>query len=158
MSATTAKVATECARRLRLDETQTYVLLRRALDESEMPRPSEATEEVVREVMRFYFRERLGTIKCAHALLSRTSGDASSGADGDAWERAVTKERWATAAPGARVCHPREEHLAPLFVAAGAAGGERGYSVVCSTWLETVSSSVTRVESSSILCCFSFSC
>ena len=91
VSATTAKVATECARRLRLDETQTYVLLRRALDESEMPRPSEATEEVVREVMRFYFRERLGTIKCAHALLSRTSGDASSGADGDAWERAVTK-------------------------------------------------------------------
>ena len=56
-----------------------------------MARPNEATEEVVREVMRFYFRERLGTIKCAHALLSRTSGDAASGADGDAWERAVTK-------------------------------------------------------------------
>ncbi|HEX3984067.1 MAG TPA: class III extradiol ring-cleavage dioxygenase, partial [Acidisoma sp.] len=30
------------------------------------------------------------------------------------------------AAPGARICHPREEHLIPLMVAAGAAGADRG--------------------------------
>lgn len=29
-------------------------------------------------------------------------------------------------APFAQFCHPRAEHLAPLFVAAGAAGGDRG--------------------------------
>ncbi|GBQ31412.1 aromatic ring-opening dioxygenase catalytic subunit LigB [Gluconacetobacter azotocaptans DSM 13594] len=32
---------------------------------------------------------------------------------------------WASA-PGARVCHPREEHLLPLMFAAGAAGADRG--------------------------------
>jgi len=30
-------------------------------------------------------------------------------------------------APGARDCHPRSEHLVPLFVAAGAAGADRGH-------------------------------
>jgi aromatic ring-opening dioxygenase catalytic subunit (LigB family) len=34
-------------------------------------------------------------------------------------------ESW-TAAPDALFCHPRAEHLAPLFVVAGAAGGDRG--------------------------------
>ncbi len=29
-------------------------------------------------------------------------------------------------APGARICHPREEHLLPLMVAAGAGEGEKG--------------------------------
>ena len=29
-------------------------------------------------------------------------------------------------APAARECHPREEHLIPLMVAAGAAGTDRG--------------------------------
>lgn len=33
--------------------------------------------------------------------------------------------RWATA-PAARACHPREEHLIPLMVAAGAAGADAG--------------------------------
>jgi aromatic ring-opening dioxygenase catalytic subunit (LigB family) len=33
--------------------------------------------------------------------------------------------RW-TEAPGARACHPREEHLLPLMVAAGAAGCDLG--------------------------------
>jgi aromatic ring-opening dioxygenase catalytic subunit (LigB family) len=35
---------------------------------------------------------------------------------------------WA-AAPSARACHPREEHLLPLMVAAGAAGADRGRAV-----------------------------
>ena len=53
-----------------------------------MPRPTEATEEVVREVMRFYFRERLGTIKCAaHAFSARArrTTSASTAKDGDEW-------------------------------------------------------------------------
>jgi len=29
-------------------------------------------------------------------------------------------------APQARMCHPREEHLLPLMVIAGAAGADRG--------------------------------
>ena len=92
MSATTASVAEACAKRLCLDETQAYVLLRRTLKECDMPRPTEATEEVVREVMRFYFRERLGTIKCAHTLLARSAGtSAATTKDGDAWEGAVRK-------------------------------------------------------------------
>lgn len=52
--------------------------------------------------------------------------DATCGENGDASSREPRLERWATDAPGARACHPREEHLAPLFVAAGAASGERG--------------------------------
>ncbi len=35
-------------------------------------------------------------------------------------------ERW-TEAPDARLCHPREEHLIPLMVAAGAAGDTPGH-------------------------------
>ena len=35
---------------------------------------------------------------------------------------------WAQA-PAARACHPREEHLLPLMVAAGAAGADRGRAV-----------------------------
>jgi aromatic ring-opening dioxygenase catalytic subunit (LigB family) len=38
-------------------------------------------------------------------------------------ERDRRLERWATA-PSARVAHPREEHLIPLTVAAGAAGSD----------------------------------
>jgi len=43
----------------------------------------------------------------------------------DARARAVRLEHWATA-PRARLAHPREDHLMPLLVAAGAAGGDRG--------------------------------
>jgi aromatic ring-opening dioxygenase catalytic subunit (LigB family) len=40
-------------------------------------------------------------------------------------ERDLLLQRW-SAAPAARQAHPREEHLAPLFVVAGAAGEDRG--------------------------------
>lgn len=40
-------------------------------------------------------------------------------------ERNTQLLHWASA-PGARVCHPREEHLLPLMVAAGAAGQDEG--------------------------------
>ncbi|MGW5051213.1 dioxygenase family protein [Actinokineospora sp. NPDC004072] len=37
-------------------------------------------------------------------------------------------------APAARLAHPRTEHFAPLFVAAGAAGGTDGRSVIDGFW------------------------
>jgi aromatic ring-opening dioxygenase catalytic subunit (LigB family) len=40
-------------------------------------------------------------------------------------ERDARLTRWADA-PAARACHPREEHLLPLMVVAGAAGADRG--------------------------------
>jgi aromatic ring-opening dioxygenase catalytic subunit (LigB family) len=43
-------------------------------------------------------------------------------------EREKLLANWSTA-PGARKCHPREEHLLPLMVCAGAAGGDSGYRV-----------------------------
>jgi aromatic ring-opening dioxygenase catalytic subunit (LigB family) len=43
----------------------------------------------------------------------------------DAARRAAALETWSQA-PDALLCHPRAEHLAPLFVAAGAAGADRG--------------------------------
>ncbi len=43
----------------------------------------------------------------------------------DETERARALESWA-ATPEAVFCHPRAEHLAPLFVVAGAAQGDRG--------------------------------
>ena len=56
----------------------------------------------------------------------------------DAWLGEVTAEApserdaalasWERA-PSARECHPREEHLLPLMVAAGAAGDDRGKAV-----------------------------
>lgn len=44
----------------------------------------------------------------------------------DPQRREASLMDWANA-PHAREAHPREEHLAPLFVAAGAAQGETGY-------------------------------
>lgn len=43
-------------------------------------------------------------------------------------ERAARLADWA-AAPGGRFCHPREEHLLPLMVVAGAAGDDAGSTV-----------------------------
>ena len=49
----------------------------------------------------------------------------------DEWLKRTVEEDAArlvdwTSAPSARECHPREEHLLPLMVAAGAADGDRG--------------------------------
>lgn len=46
----------------------------------------------------------------------------------DAKGRNLKLERWESA-PHARLAHPREEHLLPLIVAAGAAGGDLGRRV-----------------------------
>ena len=43
----------------------------------------------------------------------------------DEQARSQTLESW-TAAPDTLFCHPRAEHLAPLFVVVGAAGGDCG--------------------------------
>ena len=45
--------------------------------------------------------------------------------EGEPASRGPSLARW-SAAPRARDCHPREEHLLPLMVAAGAAGDEPG--------------------------------
>ena len=45
-------------------------------------------------------------------------------------------------APAARQCHPREEHLLPLMVCAGAAGEDRGRVVFRDTVMEAVVSAV----------------
>ena len=36
-------------------------------------------------------------------------------------------------APGARACHPRSEHLVPIFIAAGAGGADPGRCVFSGT-------------------------
>lgn len=46
-------------------------------------------------------------------------------------ERAKSLEAWASA-PGGTAAHPREEHLLPLMVVAGAAGEDRGQEVFSS--------------------------
>ena len=75
-----------------------------------------------------------------HDLKHFRDGDGRASEAFDAWlDETVTKcdpqtresrlIRWSEA-PMARACHPREEHLIPLMVAAGAAGtsaGERGF-------------------------------
>ena len=59
----------------------------------------------------------------------------------DPHERDALLRDWADA-PAARACHPREEHLVPLMVAAGAAGEDRGARVFSDTPMQTVVSAV----------------
>jgi len=59
--------------------------------------------------------------------------------DGPVSERAQALGKW-SAAPHARLCHPREEHLMPLMVAVGAAGDDRGRKTFGGTiWGKAVS-------------------
>jgi aromatic ring-opening dioxygenase catalytic subunit (LigB family) len=71
-----------------------------------------------------------------HDLRSFMNGDGRASAEFDAWlddtvtkcdpqTRAARLADWRTA-PSARACHPREEHLIPLMVAAGAGGDSPG--------------------------------
>lgn len=73
-----------------------------------------------------------------HDLQTIFDGDASDAERFDAWlvdamtgapdRRAALLRNWSSA-PAARNAHPEEDHLAPLFVAAGAAANERGTAV-----------------------------
>ncbi len=70
-----------------------------------------------------------------HDLRHFQDGDGAASATFDAWldetaaapepEREARLAAW-DKAPAARVCHPREEHLLPLMVVAGAAGESQG--------------------------------
>jgi aromatic ring-opening dioxygenase catalytic subunit (LigB family) len=71
-----------------------------------------------------------------HNLRDFRDGDSAASETFDAWLTAAVTDpdpvrrdasltEWARA-PAARLAHPREEHLIPLMVAAGAAGGEPG--------------------------------
>jgi len=81
----------------------------------------------------------IGSGMSYHNMLGFFSGsatDARASADFDAWlteavcapdpqRRSMALADWA-AAPSARACHPEEEHLLPLMVAAGAGGDDSG--------------------------------
>ena len=70
-----------------------------------------------------------------HDLRHFRDGDTKASAAFDAWldetakvpeaEREARLAHW-DKAPSARECHPREEHLMPLMVVAGAAGESKG--------------------------------
>jgi aromatic ring-opening dioxygenase catalytic subunit (LigB family) len=79
----------------------------------------------------------IGSGSSFHNLRTYFNGAPEEAAEFDAWltetvESAAGRERrltdWAQA-PSAKACHPREEHLLPLMVAAGAAQGEAGRRV-----------------------------
>lgn len=81
----------------------------------------------------------LGSGNSFHNLHTFFDGEAKAAAGFDAWlTEAATKPsaearnallaQW-SAAPFARACHPREEHLLPLMVVAGAAGADAGRRV-----------------------------
>jgi len=75
--------------------------------------------------LRDFFSERPDTAATAEAFDGWLTG-AVEHADPGSRDRALTG--WASA-PGARACHPTEEHLLPLMVAAGAAGADPGRRV-----------------------------
>ena len=79
----------------------------------------------------------IGSGSSFHNLRTYFNGAPEEAAEFDRWltetaESAAGRERrlteWAQA-PSAKACHPREEHLLPLMVAAGAAQGEAGRRV-----------------------------
>lgn len=78
----------------------------------------------------------LGSGNSFHNLRTFFDGAPGVSGDFDAWlteaveapspdQRNARLAAWASA-PGARACHPREEHLLPLMVVAGAAGADKG--------------------------------
>jgi aromatic ring-opening dioxygenase catalytic subunit (LigB family) len=77
----------------------------------------------------------IGSGMSFHDLRSFFAGGDASSATFDAWldetakapapEREARLAAW-DKAPAARACHPREEHLMPLMVVAGAAGDSKG--------------------------------
>ena len=63
------KCSIELGKILKLDEVQTYIMLRRALEEKGVTtRPKELTSELIELVCTFYHRERLALLKCIAAL------------------------------------------------------------------------------------------
>ena len=64
-------------------------------------------------------------------------GDVLTGRDPEARNKALAD--WETA-PAARMAHPREEHLLPLHVVAGAAGSDQGRRMLKDTVLGAVES------------------
>lgn len=81
----------------------------------------------------------VGSGNSFHNLRTMFSDDAGASQHFDHWltetielsdgaARAARLTAW-DRAPAARLCHPREEHLIPLMVAAGAGGSERGVRV-----------------------------
>ena len=77
----------------------------------------------------------IGSGMSFHDLRHFRDGDTTASAAFDAWldetakapgpEREARLAQW-DKAPSARACHPREEHLLPLMVVAGAAGESKG--------------------------------
>ncbi|MEO8902064.1 MAG: class III extradiol ring-cleavage dioxygenase [Polyangiaceae bacterium] len=88
----------------------------------------------------------VGSGSSFHNLRAFGPQAAKNSAEFDSWlgetARAEAGERdrrlndWASA-PSARACHPREEHLLPLMVIAGAAGADRGELAFHGKLLET---------------------
>jgi aromatic ring-opening dioxygenase catalytic subunit (LigB family) len=85
-----------------------------------------------------------------HNMRGFTPAFAEKSAAFDAWlgeamadpaRREAAVRHW-TEAPYAREAHPREEHLAPLFVAAGAAEGEPGRVAFRDTVMDVVVSAI----------------
>lgn len=54
-----------------------------------------------------------------NTVLGTGTGSDGTGSETQASRRLETLSKWVELAPHARSCHPREEHLAPLFVVAG---------------------------------------
>jgi len=70
------KVTVAASAKLALDEVQTYALLRRCVDESGSPLPTELDDDLTERLTRYYFRERLGSLQCIQALV-RAANDES---------------------------------------------------------------------------------